>query len=79
MESRKSLTTKMRMKTKTDLLRIGPVQARLLGRALASRERFVYPGGFLERRACWRLEDRGILIPVTGLPDVWRFDGQLYC
>ena len=51
---------------------IGPVQRRILDRAKRSPYGNVMPGGFLERRACKRLENRGLLFRRLGLPDVWR-------
>ncbi len=50
------------------MIDLGPVQLRLLTRA----GRYVMPAGFLERRACRRLERRGLLESAVGLPDVWR-------
>jgi hypothetical protein len=32
---------------------------------------FVSPNDFLERRACKRLEARGLLAPAIGYPDCW--------
>lgn len=51
---------------------IGPVQRRILARAERSVQGNVMPNGYLERRACRRLEDRGRLFKRPGLPDVWR-------
>lgn len=51
---------------------IGPVQARVLIRAGESKAGNVMPANYLERRALRRLEARGIVATVAGLPDVWR-------
>jgi len=32
---------------------------------------FVSPNNFLERRACRRLAERGLLMPAIGYPDCW--------
>ena len=50
---------------------IGKVQARILARARTSMEGNVMPAGYLERRACRRLERRHVLRRRLGLPDVW--------
>lgn len=51
---------------------LGPVQRRILDRAAHSTQGNVMPAGYLERRACRRLEARGRLFKRPGLPDVWR-------
>lgn len=54
-------------------MNVGPVQNRLLRRARQSPARMVKPAGYLERRACRRLEARGFLVPTLGFPDCWRW------
>lgn len=51
--------------------RTGPVQARILARARRTMFGNVMPAGFLERRACLRLERRCILRRRYGLPGIW--------
>ena len=51
---------------------MGPVQRRVFTRAGHSPAGNVMPSGYLERRACKRLERRALLKPALGLPDVWR-------
>lgn len=55
--------------------RTGPVQARILARARTSEHGNVMPAGYLERRACRRLQRRGILRTRLGLPGVWTVHG----
>jgi hypothetical protein len=50
---------------------LGPVQARLVGRAGTSTAGNVMPANYLERRALRRMQARGIAATVPGLPDVW--------
>lgn len=51
--------------------RVGQRQHAVLLRARRSAGRHVMPGGFLERRACKRLEVRGLMRSAHGFPDVW--------
>jgi len=37
---------------------------------------FVSPNNFLERRACKRLERRGLLTPAIGYPDCWTLTAR---
>lgn len=51
---------------------VGERQYAVLHRARRSRLGAVMPGGYLERRACRRLEARGLLESYVSFPDVWR-------
>ena len=37
---------------------------------------FVSPNNYLERRACKRLERRGLLTPAIGYPDSWTLTAR---
>ena len=55
-----------------ETLYVGKRQMALIERAHRSRHLLVMPGGYLERRACRRLEARGILSRAVSFPDVWK-------
>jgi hypothetical protein len=57
---------------RTNAEQIGERQYAVLLRARKSKIGAVMPGGFLERRACRRLVQRGIFEPYVSFPDVWR-------
>lgn len=51
---------------------LGARQQEMLRIAGLSRKGFVRPYTFLNRRACRRLQRRGLLVPAVGFPDTWR-------
>lgn len=52
---------------------LGERQYEVIRRAQLSTLGAVMPADFLERRACRRLERRGIFVPALGFADVWKF------
>lgn len=49
----------------------GPVQVRVLSRALRGESGYVIPSGYRERRAMRRLTERGFLVRL-GFLDTWK-------